>query len=228
MGVVAFTGTNTGNVYVVGQSYSMAGKTYTAGSDGKFYTTASDGSVRSTVGSSQSPTATFYVSQSLASGGGGSSPIGAVKGAASAAAVTASSVPYTGQGPGSLPSAALGVYDADAWSKLPETTQLWWDSTPLPRNMGTSDIQDFEDRYGDAELGNPTWFASWGVWGGDVIAGVEYELAKFGNEVATRWAAGDNPLGWLEAMPANSPQTKQFDADWEERRNNFVLQGTGL
>lgn len=44
-----FTGTNTGNQYVPGRQYSMAGETYTAQSDGTF---KNDRTGRATVGSS--------------------------------------------------------------------------------------------------------------------------------------------------------------------------------
>ena len=66
MAVVAFTGTSTGNVYNVGQSYVSAGRVYTAQPDGSFKTTNRDGTVRSVVGSSQSESATFYHSSGSA------------------------------------------------------------------------------------------------------------------------------------------------------------------
>lgn len=161
MAVVAFTGASTGSVYKVGQSYSSAGRTYTAQADGSFKTTNRDGTVRSVSGSSQSETATFYHSASLASGGGGSAKSGAGKGAAAAAAVKAAakSVPYTGNGPGALPSGSV---------TMPKTTQLFWDGVPLPMARGISDGGDFEQRWGEFGGG----IGGLGVMAADLSSGV--------------------------------------------------------
>lgn len=64
-----FTGTSTGNVYNVGQSYSMGGDVYVAQMDGTFQNTRTGNSL---VGSSQSETAVFGYTGSLTGSGSGS------------------------------------------------------------------------------------------------------------------------------------------------------------
>lgn len=68
--IVAFTGTNTGNVYRVGQSYTMNGDRYVANQDGSFQNMRT-GQILD--GSSMSMDATFYRAQST-SGGTGPGP----------------------------------------------------------------------------------------------------------------------------------------------------------
>lgn len=69
-----FAGTDTGNRYTVGQSYTMGGREYVALPSGQFLTTTRDGGIRTTVGSSQSAVEWGGFGTSLLSGGQGDSP----------------------------------------------------------------------------------------------------------------------------------------------------------
>lgn len=92
--MVWFTGTATGNKYTVGQSYSMAGDTYTAQSDGTF---RNERTGRSTVGSSQSPNVQWGGGASLGSDGRSS---GTGKSGRSVSTAPSPRTPRTGPGPG--------------------------------------------------------------------------------------------------------------------------------
>lgn len=213
MGVIAFTGTNTGNTYKVGQSYSMAGKTYVAQSNGTFATMKSDGTTRFTEGSSQSDSATFYVSQSLGAGGGSSRSSGAVnRGSGDSAASVTGRNPNTGQGPGSIPSAKGG-----APSKV---TKLWWDGVPLSINPRTSDGADFEDR--------------WGEWGGGLGGiGVMADDLVFTplRDVWTKAPAGGERIvrGFTEAISQGwgGQGTLQDDLAGMRKATNAISGGRG-
>lgn len=87
--VAAFTGTNTGNRYNVGQSYVMNGDRYVAMADGSFQNQRTGQALE---GSSNSPNVTFHAAQTLASSGGGSG--------AGSAHVLAGAAAARGAGPG--------------------------------------------------------------------------------------------------------------------------------
>lgn len=173
---VTFTGTNTGNTYVAGQQYVSAGRVYTANPDGTFSRPNADGSIRSTVGSSQDPRVTFGTT------GGGSVGPGAPRTVAGATGtgpgnpgVIGAGGRPVGGGAGLPPTIAGRVAAAGV---MPRTTQLWVGGYPLARDLGTSDAQDFEDRYGDSEFLSPTWFATWGIAGRDAEVNLrEWERA---------------------------------------------------
>lgn len=178
MGVIGFTGTSTGNVYVVGQTYTSAGREYVAQADGTFRTVNSDGTVRSTEGSSQSDTATFFYSRDSGAARGGNvqsggdspsagrpvaaSPAGAGPGNAAVASVPNSSSAFAELfAAAGFPSGTQfvarqdGSLDASmvryevADGVFLDTTVFWANGKLLPGDPSTSDVQDLQQRYGD-------------------------------------------------------------------------------
>lgn len=72
-----------------------------------------------------------------------------------------------GTGPGSA-AVVAGLLEP----KLnPSHTQLMIGGGLLTHDPGWSDVGEMEERYGDSEFLNPTWFLSWGVAGADAWAG---------------------------------------------------------
>ena len=157
---VTFTGTSTGKTYVEGQYYQSGnGDIKRANADGTFTNTRT-GQV--TVGSSQSDRVTWGTTgdgghdngavgtrgvQPSSGGGSGAGREGVVSGDSRS----------VGAGPGG-PAARQGAGAAVRGSVLgggfltgtpDETTDLYWNGVKLPKNAGTSDAQDWENRGGE-------------------------------------------------------------------------------
>jgi len=249
--VVAFTGTSTGKVYVAGQKYSNGNGTYTAQADGTF---KNDKTGRSTVGSSQSDKVSFFnigggggVSSGSKSTGSAGSAKGA--GAGSSVVVVAGGKGAPGVGPGvpavvkpggsgallgggflSTMSKASGIQPA--WTKgvvLPandsKVTQLFVNGVAVPRNPGTSDVQDVNAVYGEGDdPWSPGFLPSWGV-----------ALENYNYAASQTWAwqqvegfRASNMAANARAAAEAKQRVEDFDADWQKRRDGFDLSGSGL
>lgn len=170
--VVAFTGTNTGRVYEVNKVYSNGNGSYIANSDGSFTNVKTN---RVAEGSSRSATATFYVSQaagpSLSSGGSsGGRSVTARSG------VSASKPASVGSGPGvsaveGHPGGFSRLGHAYTFGKnddgtfnasqlrfevqpnvFLDTTAIWIGGKMTPIDPTSSDVQDYQSRYGDDNI----------------------------------------------------------------------------
>lgn len=228
-----FTGTSTGNVYEVGRSYTMAGDTYTANWDGTFTNNRTGNSL---VGSSQDDRVTFgYTGSLTGSGSGSAGTVGPGSAQVSSGGGPATSGPGAmgavsgGQGASpsqsGKPSAAAVASFKHSNSALKfgsdwgfvgggpdpekELSFPYYRGMLLPIDKQTSNVDVYEERYGDAELGNPTWFASWGVWLADQYVG----LAKTENVErdlnALPGAVADGAVSFASYLDARRERVEQ-------------------
>lgn len=240
---VTFTGTNTGKVYVEGKTYSNGNGTYRANADGSF-TNLNTG--RTAVGSSQSDKVVFGTT-SLGSGGGGSKGTGAgtsgVKasgsgsGAGTGGVVVAGGKGPVGTGPG-VPSAVQpggkgaflggGFLSGQPVAAGPgKITDVWIGGFKMPQDRGTSDAGDIEQRYGEAEFLSPGWFINWGAQAVNGVSGAAQVVAPLVGPKSDRTLSNIAAISDANSKAAEK-RVKDFDADWQSRRDGFDLSGSGL
>lgn len=96
-----------------------------------------------------------------------------------------------------------------------KVTEVYIGGNRLPRDPGTSDAQEIEDAYGEAEFLSPGWFINWGAAVSNfAVAPVVQTFHDTGD--AWRWAGGKV----LEKM---SPPPGEL----ERRRDEYLRQGGG-
>jgi hypothetical protein len=62
---------------------------------------------------------------------------------------------------------------------VPEkVTEVYIGGNKVPRDPKTSDAQEIEDAYGEAEFLSPGWFMNWGAFGANAWYGVEQNLRQ--------------------------------------------------